>query len=628
MQLPALAREQLYRQIVENAHEGIWVADRSGQTIFVNDRMAAMLGYEVPEIIARQLADFVRDDEEPGGSRYAKTGFREVRLRARSGEPVWALLNISPLFDRDGRSIAVVTTAVDITLRKAFEEALRQSEQRLKTIFETEPACVKLVSADGRLIEMNRAGLQMIDAEDLSQVMGQEIASLVHPADRARFVDAMRAASEGQHTTTEFRVVGLRGTQRWLETHAVPFDRASIAGGHSSVVLGVTHDLTERKLLENELHQSQKLEAVGRLAGGVAHDFNNLMTAILGYCSFAEMQVDRDSPVRAELAQIRAAGERAVALTTQLLAFSRKQILKPRVIDVNETVAGLLSILPRIIGERIATSTELDPELLRVRADPTQLEQVLLNLALNARDAMPEGGSLTIRTANEYLVDSPVAKVREFAPGPFVRLDVIDTGTGMDAETQSRIFEPFFTTKGAGRGTGLGLATVYGIVKQSRGFIVVRTALGHGTTFTIHLPATTAEVEAVPLPRTAQPRGGEETILLVEDQAAVRDLERRSLEGIGYRVLVAADPIEAIDIAVVEKGKIDLLLTDVIMPHMTGPQLAAEIAVRWPSIRTLFVSGYSEGVPAAPGGRESRLLRKPFTPAQLVAAVRSALDEP
>ena len=631
LELSLPAREELYRQIVEHAHEGIWVTDDRGRTIFANDRMAAMLGYTPQEMSGRAAADFALDDFAALACPIADcpTHSREVRLTARNGGVVWTLMNVSPLHNEEGEVAGVLTMVVDITTRMTAEEALRRSEQRLKTIIETEPACVKLISAEGRLLEMNPAGLQMIDADDLSQVIGQEMVNLVHPADRERFLDTIRLASAGHPAQAEFRVVGLRGTRRWLETRAVPFDPSSIERGQSSVVLGVTQDLTQRKLLEQELNQSQKLEAVGRLAGGIAHDFNNLLTAILGYCDFAVMQLPGRHPVLAELTQIREAGERAVALTAQLLAFSRNQILKPRVIDANEVVTGLLKMLPRIIGEHIATSAELDTGLHRVKADPTQLEQVLLNLALNARDAMPDGGELLIRTANVHLAESPMAGDPDFQPGPYVRLSVTDTGTGMDTETESRAFEPFFTTKDVGRGTGLGLSTVYGIVKQSHGYISVSTEIGAGTTITIHLPVTTEPIQREPVERHAPPRGGRETVLLVEDAEAVRELERRALEASGYRVLVARDGVEAIGIAVQQEGHIDLLVTDVVMPHLTGPQLAAELTLRWPSIRTLYVSGYSEQVPGAAAGDEApRLLKKPFIPGQLVDAVRDVLDEP
>jgi two-component system, cell cycle sensor histidine kinase and response regulator CckA len=560
---------------VPHDDQGSWVVDDRGYTVSITDQLAETFGSSASEMVGRPVSEFVRP-------------------------------------------------------RKTTDEALRLSEQRLKTIIDTEPACVKLMSADGRLLDMNRAGLRMLGATDLSQVQGHYVVNLVHPSDREKFIAAHRAASQGHPSTVECRVIALTGSELWLEMHAVPFDAAAIERGECSAVLSVTHDLTQRKLLEDELHQSQKLEAVGRLAGGVAHDFNNLLTAILGYCDFAGSHLGPGHAARAELAQIRAAGERAVALTAQLLAFSRKQILNPRVIDVNNTVRGLLNMLPRILGEHITTSASLDPQVLRVTADPTQLEQVLLNLALNARDAMPGGGSLSIETSNVTLTEPPVSDVRDFEPGPYVRFVVADTGLGMDSETEAHLFEPFFTTKEVGHGTGLGLSTVYGIVKQSHGFIAVHTELGVGTTFTIDLPATTAEPDEMPVVMNFNAKGGRETVLLVEDAEPVRELQRRVLEAAGYEVLVAADPVAALDIAEQAEGRIDLLVTDVIMPILTGPQLAAEITRRWPFTRTLYVSGYSEKVVRGTNGREDPplLLKKPFMPNQLVEAVREALDQP
>ena len=632
-QLSAPARAVLYHQIVESAHEGIWVLDSRSRSIFVNDRMAAILGYEGQEIVGRALTEFTADpvpllhDRQEGA---AVARQHEIRMLGAGGRVVWTLINASALLNDTGEVVGTLLMVVDVSKRKGAEEALRQSEQRLKTIIDVEPACVKLVSVEGLLLEMNRAGLRMIEAEDISQVMGQPIVQLVHPADRERFLTAHRAATRGRAATIECRVVGLRGTERWLEMHAVPFDSQAVESGRASVVLTVTYDLTERKMLEERLHQAQKLEAVGRLAGGVAHDFNNLLTAILGFCDLANAHLDEDHPAQSDLTGIRSAGERAVALTQQLLAFSRKQILNPRVIDLNATVEGLLRMLPRIIGEHIATSSALAPDLLRTKADPTQLEQVLVNLAVNARDAMPHGGSLTIRTANVRLDESPVPNAHDFEPGDYVSLTVTDIGTGMNQETAARIFEPFFTTKDIGHGTGLGLSTVYGIVKQSRGFITVATALGTGTTFTIYLPATSAPAEEAPVQRLVTPRGGRETVLLVEDADAVRELVRRVLAASGYRVLAARDATEALAIAEREAGLIELMVTDVVMPLMLGPQLAEHIVRAWPATRVLYISGYSEEAPGALTGHPGvpTLLKKPFTPNQLIEAVRDALDRP
>ena len=379
---------------------------------------------------------------------------------------------------------------------------------------------------------------------------------------------------------------------------------------------------------EEQLRQAQKMEAIGRLAGGVAHDFNNLLTAIIGYTDLVFERPGVDDATLRDVGEIRKAADRAASLTRQLLAFGRKQFLRPVVLDLNETVAGLLQMLPRVIGAHIETHTRLSPEPWRVTADPSQIEQVLLNLALNARDAMPTGGTITIETSNVDLAASRVAaEGLTVAPGPYVQLAVTDTGSGMDARTRARAFEPFFTTKPTGKGTGLGLATVYGIVDQSGGAITIQTAVGHGTTVRIYLPAVSAPVErrdADPAPASAL---GTETVLLVEDNDAVRDLARRTLLMRGYTVLEARNGDEAIDL-VARGARPELLLTDVVMPGLSGPNVAARLLQRNPRLRVLYMSGYSEDATAVHGTSWGGVpfLQKPFTPSQLAERVRIALD--
>jgi PAS domain S-box-containing protein len=500
-----------------------------------------------------------------------------------------------------------------------------RSERRLQAIIDAEPACVKIVSADGILLDMNRAGLAMIGATDLSQVVGRLAFDLVHPADRERYIRMHRLTSAGTPSTWEFRIIGFDGRELSMEAHAVPFDEDPFSGGPSAV-LSVTSDITQRKSLEEQLRQSQRLEAVGRLAGGVAHDFNNLLTAVLGNCNLAAMTLAQGHPAHESLAEVRDASERAVALIQQLLAFSRKQVLSPRVLDINQAVEALARILPRLIGEDITTRLQLEPDLLCVRVDATQLDQVLLNLALNARDAMPTGGTLTIATSGVTLTAPPPgAESANFQSGPYVRLTLADTGRGMDVETRGRVFEPFFTTRESG--TGLGLATTYGIVTQSRGFISVDSEVGRGTTFTIYLPATTELVEqALPPPMLPQQPGGTETVLLVEDAPAVRAFVARALNTYGYTVLRAANGDEALQIAAVQP--FDLLLTDVVMPGMNGIELAERIVAAHPDARVLLMSGYdfsrSDEIDT---GDTPPLLRKPFTATALAHAVRSLLDE-
>jgi signal transduction histidine kinase/ActR/RegA family two-component response regulator len=378
---------------------------------------------------------------------------------------------------------------------------------------------------------------------------------------------------------------------------------------------------------EEQLRHSQKLEAVGRLAGGIAHDFNNLLTAIIGYAELIEKRNNGDTRDQAQL--IRKAGEQAAALTRQLLAFSRKQLLEPRVLDLNSLIREIEKLLQRVIGESIRITIEAGDAEARVRADPSQLEQVLLNLAVNARDAMPGGGTLRIATRKVALTPAEInARALDVAPGDYIALVVSDSGSGMDEETRSRIFEPFFTTKGPGKGTGLGLATVYGIVKQSGGGITVDSAPGQGCTFSIFLPATTSELDVAEADQVATDNRGAETVLVVEDEEVVRDLICASLSDLGYNVLCAASAEEGLGHAREHRSAIDLLVTDVVMPDMHGPALAREISPLQPNMKVLFVSGYSDADISDQGAISPGLLvlQKPFTQEILAGKVREVLD--
>ena len=386
----------------------------------------------------------------------------------------------------------------------------------------------------------------------------------------------------------------------------------------------------ERALREREdqLRQAQKMEAIGRLAGGVAHDFNNLLTAIIGYADVIVERDETDETTRREVGEIRKAADRAASLTRQLLAFGRKQFLRPVVLDLNETVTGLLQMLPRVIGENMQTLPRLAPHLARVKADPSQMEQVLVNLVLNARDAMPLGGTITIETTNVYLTEESIAaEAMALEPGQYVTLAVSDTGTGMDAATRAHAFEPFFTTKPQGKGTGLGLATVYGIVDQTGGAIAIKTALGHGTTVRIYLPSVSAPADRrEPEPMVAK-TSGHESILVVEDNDAVRELAIVTLRQRGYDVMEASCAEQAIDL-IAHGARPQLLLTDVVMPGLSGPNLAARLLQQNPRLRVLYMSGYSEDAAAEHGAfwGGMPLLQKPFTSGQLAERVRIALD--
>jgi len=391
----------------------------------------------------------------------------------------------------------------------------------------------------------------------------------------------------------------------------------------------LARDVTARRQLEDQLRQAQKMEAVGQLAGGIAHDFNNLLTAILGCTQLLLHATPPEDARREDVEEIKNAGLRAAELTRQLLAFSRRQVLAPKLLDMNSVVANMDKMLRRLIGEDVALVTELAADLGPVNADPGQLEQVLLNLAVNARDAMPQGGRLTIATANVVLTEEYAERHHRLPPGQYVLLAVSDTGVGMDEATQKHLFEPFFTTKEVGKGTGLGLATVYGIVKQSGGYIWVYSEPGHGTTVKVYLPRVAGAAEPLPAAEAApELRRGTETVLLVEDAAPVRTLARKSLENCGYRVLDAADGRAALDLSAHHAGGIDILVTDVVMPGMSGRELAERLAPLRPGMRVLYTSGYTDDAMVHQGVLRSGVafLQKPFVPESLARKVREVLD--
>jgi PAS domain S-box-containing protein len=437
-----------------------------------------------------------------------------------------------------------------------------------------------------------------------------------------------QAVATGQSQTVEYRFRHRDESVRWIQTTFVPVsDESRVV----SRVDGISRDVTQQRRLEEQFRQSQKMEAVGRLAGGVAHDFNNMLTVITSYSELLLSDMESTDPRREDLEEIRKAAAGAAGLTRQLLAFSRQQVLEPTVLDLNAIVSGAEKMLQRLIGEDVALVTVLAPDLGAVKADPGQLEQVIMNLAVNARDAMPEGGKITVETANVELDATYTAEHTPVSPGAYVLLSVSDTGVGMDEETKRRLFEPFFTTKEKGKGTGLGLATVYGIVKQSGGFIWVYSEVGHGTTFKIYLPRVDepadAAQQATVLPESMR---GTETVLLAEDAGPLRAVARQILKRHGYTVLEAPDGKSALDQATGHDGPIHLLIADVIMPEMSGRQLAERLKERRPELKVLFVSGYTDDAIIRHGTLEPGIafLQKPLSPESLARKVRVILDSP
>lgn len=451
----------------------------------------------------------------------------------------------------------------------------------------------------------------------------REWEALLHPEERERVVEYLLqyASNPVGRYSQEFRLRHKDGSYRWLLSQgACELDEE----GKPIRMLASRTDITERKQLEEEFSQAQKMECVGRLAGGVAHDFNNLLTVMMGYCELVLDELDPSDPMYEQLVEISQAGTRAAALTRQLLAFSRRQVLQPEVLSLNDTVRRTESLLRRLIGEDIELVTNLGEGIGNVKADPGQIEQVVMNLAVNARDAMPDGGRLTICTGEMEVLEGQRSRHPDLSPGRYVCIGVSDTGVGMDEETISKIFEPFFTTKDANKGTGLGLATVYGIVTQSGGAVEVESTPGKGSTFRVCLPRVEASIEQQQAAATAQ-AGGRETILVVEDQEAVRQLVHRFLTNSGYHVLTAADAAEACAIVESTNERIHLLLADVVMPGASGPELARQLCEKYPDLRVLYMSGYTDP-PVIALAKDAPLIMKPFTSAQLGQRLREVLE--
>lgn len=558
----------------------------------------------------------------------------EHRIVRSDGEVRTLHIRCRVIVDDHGKVARMVGTAQDITERKASEQAVQRSERRLRTIFDAEPACVKLVSAEGRLLDMNPAGLKMIGAVHLSQVAGRAIVDLVHPADRSRYVDMHRAASGGSSVRSEFRIIGFNGEQRWVDSHSVPFETSSDRDATACAVLSVTSDVTERKHLEEQLWHAQKMDAIGRLAGGIAHDFNNIVMAIMGHGDLALRGLKRGHRLR-HLEEIRRSAERAATLTRQLLAFSHRQVLTPRLLNVNTLVANVEGMVRGLVDQNITLVTTLDENVSPVRADPSQLEQMLVNLVLNAKDALPRGGTISIETANVEC-DARTACVRDgVQPGQYVMIKVSDTGIGMDVHTRSRIFEPFFTTKERGKGTGLGLSTVYGIVRQSGGHISVDSEPGEGSVFKVYLPNASGDAAVEPAEplRLPRPRGSE-TILIAEDDHSVRTVIAETLQAQGYAVLEAPSGEDAVALAAAAPTPIHLLITDLMLPGINGRTLAERLTQRRRALKVLYISAYTDRTiirkkllsrKGIVSGRQV-FLQKPFSPDVLAHTVRHVLD--
>ncbi len=504
---------------------------------------------------------------------------------------------------------------------ETVQNSRRHERTRLAVMLERVPAVLWTTNADLVITSATGAGLIPLGLRE-RQPVGLPLLEFFDTDDRdSPPIAAHRAALVGEPIACE-----ISWKDRRFESHLQPLRDTD---GFIQGVIGVALDITERERLTDQLRQSQKMQAIGELAGGVAHDFNNLLMVVKGHSQLLLDRLPDSSPLRPGAQQIEKAADRAASLTRQLLAFSRKQVLQPRVLDMNEVVNGMIRMFSRVIGENIDMAFLPAANLSRVKADPGQIEQVLLNLVVNARDAMPTGGRLTIETSNVELDRSYAAAHTSVEPGHYVMLSVTDTGCGMSEETQSRIFEPFFTTKGPGKGTGLGLATVYGVVKQSGGYIYVYSEIDRGTTFKIYLPQVIAELDKLAGEAVAPGQArGSETILFVEDEQSVRELVQQYLSATGYTVLEAPDGARALKIAEGHAEPIHLLITDVVMPHLSGPDLATQLAASRPGLKVLFISGYTDDTVFRHGVLEGGVafLQKPFNLKALAAKIREMLD--
>jgi PAS domain S-box-containing protein len=522
--------------------------------------------------------------------------------------------------------IVISLTRDTINRVKEAEEKLAASENYLRSIIETEPECVKILSREGTLLAMNPAGLAMIGAETADMVVGKNVYSLLTPEYQEIFRAFVESVCCGNKGSCVFEIVGLDGRCSMLEAYAVPFydERTK-----KVVMLSVTRDVTDRRRLEEQLCHATKMQAIGTLTGGIAHDFNNILSVIMGYGEILRDEIDQNGPLRNYVDRILSVSEKGSTLINSLLAFSRKQAINPRVVEVNSIVLSAEQLMLRLIGENIEVKTALTDKPLAIMADAAQIEQALINLASNARDAMPNGGELTIATGT-FEIDDEFIRVHGYGKaGAYARIAVTDTGVGMDEGTRERIFEPFFTTKQPGKGTGLGLSIVYGIVKQHSGYINAYSEPGKGSSFNVYLPLIRDRSVAQQVSPPQEPvKGGAETVLLAEDEPTVRQLTMSVLEKYGYTVIVAVDGEDAVKKFKAHKDGIDLLLFDVVMPKKSGEEAYEEIQKMKADIRVIFASGYPGEVvlKKVKLGKHMELISKPVLPTEMLRKVREVLD--
>jgi len=628
--------ETSLRLLVEQAPVGIFRTDAAGNCEYANSRAASMTGHEVSELLGRGWLQAVHPDDRPSVSDSLSRALRlgnELQFECRfltADDRVRRLsCQATPLPSTgEAETPGYLGSLWDVTERHRTVQRLRESEARYRLLAEEASDLIKRQTPDGRLLYVSPASRKLLGREP-EELEGHTLAELelVHPEDREELESGLRALRE----SNEDRVVTYRLRRRDGSYATFETSKRLVRddAGRPLEIVSVSRDVSRQRSLEDQLRQAQKMEAIGQFAGGVAHDFNNVLTVILGHADVLETSLGSGTPEEADARAIRESAERAARLTRQLLAYTRRQVLEPRLVDLNQVIGEMESMLRRLLSEATRLVWEPGPDIGSVHVDRGQLEQVIMNLAVNARDALGHGGQLTLRTEHVVVAD-PLLEATQVPRGEWALLTVSDDGCGMDEATRRRAFEPFFTTKAREQGTGLGLATVYGIVKQSQGFIYVDSEPGRGTRFRIYLPmaGTRAPRREVAPTGSAVPSGSE-TVLIVEDQDSIRPIVERYLTRCGYRVLSAASAGEAEAIARSEPGPIDLLLTDVVLTDVSGPVLARRLRESRPGLRVLYMSGYAGGDLDEPEELErAGFLQKPFRLENLAHRVRETIATP